>query len=79
MPPSDTTARDRRESPTMVASRLGLGWRRGTGGDTVTWDRLLDLSYSAYWKRRTWRAPVGVTATGEAVVAPTGNVGRDAA
>lgn len=40
------------ESPTVVAHRLGLQWKKGPSGATLTWDHVLDLAVKAYWKRR---------------------------
>lgn len=47
---------DKQESPTVVAARLGLGWRRGPSGQTLTWEHVLDLAVMAYWQRRNQRA-----------------------
>lgn len=46
---------EKNESPTVVAARLGLGWRRGPSCQTLTWEHVLDLACMAYWQRRNER------------------------
>lgn len=43
----------RSESPSVIASQLGLlRSNPGSGGRMVTWEELVDLAAAAYWERR---------------------------
>lgn len=42
---------DRYETPTVVATRLGLLWDKA-GGYYLSWDHLLEPAVAAYWANR---------------------------
>jgi hypothetical protein len=42
-------------NPTMVAAELNLPIKRDWGGQTLSWDEIINAAVQKYWQRRAMR------------------------
>ena len=40
------------ETPLQYAIRTGIAWNRVNSSALITWDEVVDLAVSSYWRRR---------------------------